>query len=167
MNNPVENPGLVLLNLQKKASATMEIVNKNESEEKTHLALADFIDEPTVVLFQVDSLSIKVYFPHNEAPFTVTGLKITAGAWSNLKKSAIDCKILLRLELIFDTVLKDLVWKSSLYSIEVLKESLIISNGENTEKDLRIESLEKFNELHKAIINGFEKIGIAYHIKLS
>lgn len=165
MNQPVENPGLTLLNLQEKASATAKIVN--ESKEKTQTALADFKAEPTVLLFQADSLLIKAYYPHNDAPLTITGLKITAATWSNSKKSAIDCKILLRLELIFDTVSNDLVWKSSLYSIEALKESLIISNKENPEKNLRIESFPKFEELRKIIIDGFKKIGIAYQIKLS
>jgi hypothetical protein len=159
--NLLDKPSLTLFHMQQIARVTAnEVRTTNQRNEQK---INDFKHVKEVVLFFVDSLVIKAKYEKNDAPYSIVALKISAAPWTNEKNDkTIDCKIKLKLELIFDTVKSENVWESSLFSIELIPESFTLSNKLLPEKNLLISSAIKFNELTNLIKIGIKEIGISY-----
>ena len=159
--NLSKNPSLILFQMQQMARVTMNGVQTSNQKNKEHIEA--FKNEKSVLLFYIDSLSIRARFENNNAPYTIIALKISAAPWSNGKNDeTIDCKIKLKLELIFNTVSPVNTWESSLFSIDLIPDSFTLSNKEMPEKSLTLESASKFNELSALIQKGVKEIGMSY-----
>lgn len=159
--NLSDNPQLILFQMQQMARVTTNGVRA--SHQKNEQCINDFKNEKEVVLFFVDSLTIKARYDKNDAPYTIVALKISAATWTNGKNDeTIDCKVKLKLELFFNTVNQKNIWESSLFSIELIPESLTLCNKLMPEKNLNIDSVAKFNELTSLIKMGIKEIGLKY-----
>lgn len=159
-----DNPKLALLQLQNHANITADEVVSNS--EKSKKAIAVFKELKEVALVINESLKIKVYFPNNTAPQTITGIKILAAPWTNgHEDESIDCKIKLKLSLKFAGVSISNNWESSLYSLELLNDSLTIVNHQNRERDLRFKNQQDFEDISATIKEWIVKIGMEYPVE--
>jgi len=165
MDQVKEKPTQMLLKMQQEAEAVVKGIKHNHDDGEA--ILNSFLSNEKCVLIVNYSLLIKAYYPHNSAAYTITGFEVIAVPWTNNQRNkAIDCKVKLRLNLLFKTIRTDLVWQTSMYAISTISDSLTIVNKENSEKNLRIENLEKFEEFKKAIRSAFKELGLAYQIDL-
>lgn len=154
-------PSLILFEMRQKARVTANEVQS--THQKNQQRIDDFKNGKEVVLFFADSLEIKARYDKNDAPYTIIALKISAAPWTNGKNSeTIDCKVKLKLELIFNTVKPENIWESSLFSIELIPNSLTLINKLQPDKNLTINSVLKFNELTSLIKMGIKEIGLSY-----
>src|ERR1035437_10394304 len=142
--NLAEDPKLVLFQMRHQAERTVTEVTA--ASKKIESFLNDFKNIKETTLFEINNLLIVVRYVNNDAPYTIVGLKVVAAPWTNNKPDQnIDCKIKIKIEFIFNKINYDHKWESSVYSIVGTRALLAFSNEQDFEKNLIVESLDKFD----------------------
>lgn len=158
-----DNPRLALFQLQNQAETTIN--NVSSFNQKISEEIDNFKKSKETTLIINESLKIEVRFPNNDVVYTISTLKIIAAPWTNgHKDGSLDCKIKLKLALLFTNHNGPNRWESSLYGVELLPNQMILRNAENVANDLEAKTPSDFEQLSGLIKNGINQIGMNYPI---